>query len=215
MILDCGFSTTNGSALLPIGNTPSHSGGCEGTGESSARNLDVDDFPVSESTKGNPATSDSVGAERLASDPSDDSRAGKATVSTNTRGGADAQSGRQGRKRALELPRRQKKRRRVIGRELRERFSQSRKCSEKTSIESEPDILDTVEAMESETGQTLQEQDVVGICSNSDATDPMVTEGDDDGASTRAVEVPEAQQAEQNQLPLDAANDGTTNVTCD
>ena len=216
LILDCGFSSANGSALLSIGNTPSSSGGCEVSGVSSARNLDVEDLPVSESAEGNPATSDSVGTERLASDPSDDSRASKANFNTNTRGGTDARSGRQGRKRSLELPRRQKKRRCVIGRELRERFSQSCKGSEKTSVRSEPDFIDTVEAMESETGQTSQEREYVGgIRSNPDATDPMVIEGDDGSASTRAVEVLEAQQVEQSRLPLGAAEDGTTNVTCD
>ena len=110
-----------------------------------------------------------------------------------------------------------KKHWRVIGRDLRERFSQSRKGSEKTSARSESVITDTVEAMESETEQTSHEQENIlsCTCSNPDATDPMVIEGDDGSALTRAVEVPEAQQAEQSQLPLGTANDGTTNVTCD
>ena len=61
LTFDRGYSRTNGSALLPIGNTPSLSGGCEVTGESSARNLDVVNLLVSETAKGNLAPSSSVG----------------------------------------------------------------------------------------------------------------------------------------------------------
>ena len=195
----------NGPASYPNRNIPSHSGGCKGKRGCSARNPEAVDLLVSEPLRGTKHRAVLIILRDWLRCLQPTLRAGEANIDTNTQGGADARSGRQGLKRKLVFLRWNSKHPRphdLLG---------------KTLAISKSDIDNEVDAIKSEAGQTsIQEQDnvITGTCSNPDATDPMVVEGDEGSAIDPGSTGTSTQQTEQIQLPLHAACDGTSNVTC-